>query len=43
MVDLLMHRSLVLGHADMRTSMLYQHPVVDSIREVIDQRNSRRN
>jgi hypothetical protein len=26
----------------MRTSMLYQHPVVDSIREVIDQRNSRR-
>jgi integrase len=33
----------VMGHADVRTSMRYQHPVLDSIREAIDQRNLRHN
>jgi integrase len=31
----------VMGHTDVRTSMRYQHPVLDSIREAIDLRNSR--
>ncbi len=29
----------LMGHPDVRTSMRYQHPVLDSIREAIDQRN----
>ena len=33
----------VMGHTDVRTSMRYQHPVLDSIREAIDLRNSRHN
>jgi integrase len=33
----------VMGHADVRTSMRYQHPVLDSVREAIDQRNLRHN
>jgi len=33
----------VIGHTDVRTSMRRQHPVLDSIREAIDLRNSRRN
>jgi hypothetical protein len=31
----------VMGHADVRTAMRYQHPVLDSVREAIDQRNLR--
>jgi hypothetical protein len=33
----------VMGHTDVRTAMRYQHPVLDSAREIIDQRNSRHN
>jgi len=33
----------VLGQPDVRTAMRYQHPVLDSIREAIDLRNSRHN
>jgi integrase len=33
----------VMGHTDVRTSMRYQHPVLDSVREAIDQRNLRHN
>jgi hypothetical protein len=33
----------VMGHTDVLTSMLSQHPVLDSIREAIDLRNSRHN
>ena len=33
----------VMGHTDVRTSMRYRHPVLDSIREAIDLRNSRHN
>jgi integrase len=29
----------VMGHSDVRTAMRYQHPVLDSVREAIDQRN----
>src|ERR1700675_477094 len=31
----------VMGHTDIRTAMRYQHPVLDSVREAIDQRNIR--
>jgi integrase len=31
----------VMGHTDVRTAMRYQHPVLDSVREAIDQRNLR--
>jgi protoheme ferro-lyase len=31
----------VMGHIDVRTAMRYQHPVLDSVREAIDQRNLR--
>ena len=31
----------VMGHTDARTAMRYQHPVLDSVREAIDQRNLR--
>ena len=33
----------VMGHTDARTAMKYQHPVLDPIREAIDQRNLRHN
>jgi hypothetical protein len=33
----------VMGHTDARTSMRYQHPGLESIREAIDQRNLRHN
>lgn len=33
----------VMGHADARTAMHYQHPTLDPIREAIDQRNLRHN
>jgi hypothetical protein len=33
----------VMGHTDARTAMQYQHPVLDPIREAIDQRNLRHN
>ncbi len=33
----------VMGHTDVRTAMRYQHPVLDPVREAIDQRNSRHN
>lgn len=33
----------VMGHSDVRTAMRYQHPALDSLREAIDQRNSRHN
>jgi integrase len=33
----------VMGHTDVRTSMRYQHPALDSVREAIDQRNLRHN
>ena len=33
----------VMGHADVRTSMRYQHPILDPVRKAIDQRNSRHN
>ena len=33
----------VMGHTDVRTSMRYQHPGLESIREAIDQRNLRHN
>ncbi len=32
-----------MGHSDVRTAMRYQHPALDSLREVIDQRNLRHN
>jgi hypothetical protein len=32
----------VMGHSDVRTAMRYQHPVLDSVREAIGQRNQRR-
>ena len=28
-----------MGHSDVRTAMRYQHPALDSLREVIEQRN----
>ena len=31
----------IMGHTDVRTAMRYQHPVLDSVREAIDQRNLR--
>jgi len=31
----------VMGNTDVRTAMRYQHPVLDSVREAIDQRNLR--
>jgi integrase len=31
----------VMGQTDVRTAMRYQHPVLDSVREAIDQRNLR--
>ena len=31
----------VMGHTAVRTAMRYQHPVLDSVRETIDQRNLR--
>lgn len=31
----------VMGHTDVRTAMRYQHPVLDSVREAIDQRTLR--
>jgi len=31
----------VMGHTDVRTSMRYQHPALDSLRAAIDERNSR--
>lgn len=33
----------VMGHADARTAMHYQHPTLDPIRDAIDQRNLRHN
>jgi len=33
----------VMGHTDVRTSMRYQHPILDPVRKAIDQRNSRHN
>jgi integrase len=33
----------VMGHKDVRTAMRYQHPLLDPVREAIDQRNSRHN
>ena len=33
----------VMGHTDVRTSMRYQHPTLDSLRVAIDERNSRHN
>lgn len=33
----------VMGHADARTAMHYQHPALDPVREAIDQRNLRHN
>jgi len=33
----------VMGHTDVRTSMRYQHPGLEPIREAIDQRNLRHN
>ena len=33
----------VMGHTDVRTSMRYQHPSLDSVREAIDQRILRHN
>jgi hypothetical protein len=30
----------VMGHSDVRTAMRYQHPVLDPVREAIDQRIS---
>jgi integrase len=33
----------VMGHTDTRTAMQYQHPVLDSVRDAIDQRNLRHN
>jgi hypothetical protein len=32
-----------MGHSDVRTAMRYQHPALDSLREVIDHRNLRHN
>lgn len=31
----------VMGRTDVRTAMRYQHPILDPVREAIDQRNSR--
>jgi hypothetical protein len=31
----------VIRHTDVRTSMRYQHPILDPVRKAIDQRNSR--
>jgi integrase len=30
----------VMGHTDVRTAMRYQHPVLDSVREAIDQEST---
>jgi hypothetical protein len=32
-----------MGHSDVRKTMGYQHPILDPVREAIDQRNSRHN
>ena len=32
----------VMGHADERTAMHYQHPALDPVREATDQRNNLR-
>jgi hypothetical protein len=29
----------IMGHTDVRTSIRYQRPLLDSVREAIDQRN----
>ena len=29
----------VVGHSDVRTAMRYQYPILDPIRDAIDQRN----
>ena len=34
---------MIAVDTDVRTSMRYQHPVLDSVREAIDQRNLRHN
>lgn len=31
----------VMGHLDVRTAMRYHHPVLDPVRDAIDQRNPR--
>ncbi len=31
-----------MGHEDLKTTRIYQHPEMDSIRDAIDQRNNRR-
>jgi len=33
----------VMGHTDVRTAMRYQHPILDRVRDAIDQRNLRHN
>ena len=33
----------MMGHTDVRTAMRYQHPILDPVREAIDQRNSGHN
>jgi hypothetical protein len=31
----------VMGHADLRTTMIYQHPDLEPLRQAIDDRNKR--
>jgi len=31
----------LMGHADLRTTMIYQHPELEPLRETIDDRNKR--
>jgi len=31
----------VMGHADLRTTMIYQHPDLEPLRDAIDHRNQR--
>jgi site-specific recombinase XerD len=31
----------VMGHADLRTTMIYQHPDLEPLRDAIDDRNKR--
>ncbi len=33
----------VMGHTDVRTAMRYQQPILDPVRDAIDQRNLRHN
>jgi hypothetical protein len=39
--DQLSGSSKVMGHTDVKTAMRYQHPILDPVRDAIDQQNLR--